>query len=206
MKALTKESQQKINPAKAIELLKSGHQRFMTNSRLNRNLLEQVDDTAEGQYPFATILSCIDSRAPAELIFDQGIGDIFNIRIAGNIINDDILGSMEFSCKVAGSKLIMVLGHTNCGAIKGACDKAELGYLTGLLDKITPSVEAECTHKTDRSGSNLAFINEVAAINVRKSIDDILKKSTILNDMEANGEIACIGGLYDVSSGHVTYL
>lgn len=206
MRTLTKALQAKLTPADAIKLLEEGNRRFVQNLRYNRNLLQQVNETAEGQYPFATILSCIDSRTPAELIFDQGLGDIFSIRIAGNIVNEDILGSMEFSCKVAGSKVIMVLGHTSCGAIKGACDKAELGYLTGLLKKIKPSIAAEDTHKNDRTGSNLPFVDDVAKINVQKSMDDILERSQVLKEMHDNGEIALVGGMYDVATGEVSFL
>ncbi len=203
---MTQTLQQKITPTKAIELLKEGNQRFIQDLRFNRNLLEQVNETAEGQYPFATILSCIDSRAPAELIFDQGLGDIFNIRIAGNIINEDILGSMEFSCKVAGSKLIMILGHTSCGAIKGACDQAEMGHLTGLLNKIEPVIENEKSYQEDRSGKNLEFVNKVSEMNVKHSIDLIMKKSDILMQMQEEGLIKIIGGMYDVSNGQVSFL
>ncbi|MCH9757086.1 MAG: carbonic anhydrase [Gammaproteobacteria bacterium] len=205
MKTITQALQKKLTPEEAIKLLKDGNQRFIQNLRFNRNLLQQVNETAEGQYPFATILSCIDSRAPAELIFDQGLGDIFNVRVAGNIVNEDIIGSMEFSCKVAGSKLIMVLGHTSCGAIKGACDKAKLGHLTGLLQKIEPAIEAEKQCQTDRCGSNLAFVNDVSKINVQKSIDEIIQKSDVLSQMHAAGEIAFIGGMYDVTTGAVSF-
>lgn len=206
MRTITQTLQKELTPEGAIELLQNGNKRFIQNLRFNRNLLQQVNETAEGQYPFATVLSCIDSRAPAELIFDQGLGDIFSIRIAGNIVNDDILGSMEFSCKVAGSKLVVVLGHTSCGAIKGACDKAELGYLTGLLQKVEPAIEAEKEHQADRTGSNLAFVNQVSKINVQRSIDEILQKSDVLREMNAKGEIAFIGGMYDVSTGEVSFL
>jgi len=206
MKTITKEMQQKLTPEQAIELLRSGNLRFVQNLRFNRNLLQQVNETAEGQYPFAAILSCIDSRTPAELIFDQGLGDIFSIRIAGNVVNEDILGSMEFACKVAGSKLIMVLGHTNCGAIKGACDKAELGHLTQLLHKITPAIEEEKEQETDRSGTNLEFVNNVAKVNIKRSMDEIISKSSVIREMVAQGSIALIGGLYDVSTGEVRFL
>ncbi len=205
MRTLTKEAQAKLTPNKAIALLKAGNERFLQNMRLNRNLLQQVNETAAGQYPFATILSCIDSRAPAELIFDQGLGDVFNARIAGNIINDDIIGSLEFSCKLAGSKLIVVLGHTSCGAVKGACDGAELGYLTGLLKKISPAIEAETSEKTERSGSNLHFVNQVAALNVKESVHHILDRSDILREMLANQEILVVGAMYDVATGKVSF-
>src|SRR3954465_15294214 len=145
MRTLTQELQEKITPQQALEILKEGNKRFVQNLKVHRNLLEQVNDTRDGQWPLAVILSCIDSRTSAELIFDQGLGDIFSVRIAGNIINEDILGSMEFACNVAGSKFIMVLGHTKCGAIKGACDHVKMGHLTTLLAKIEPAVYAETT-------------------------------------------------------------
>src|SRR5690349_7235990 len=162
MRTLNKQLQESITPQQALEILKKGNLRFMQNLKINRNLLEQVNETSDGQWPFATVLSCIDSRTSAELIFDQGLGDIFSIRIAGNIINDDILGSMEFACKVAGSKFIVVLGHTKCGAVKGACDHVQLGYLSGLLDKIQPAVNAETMTKDNRSSSNSYFVEEVS--------------------------------------------
>jgi carbonic anhydrase len=205
MKTLSKKDQHNITPDQAIDLLHKGNQRFIQNLRFNRNLLQQVNETADGQYPFAAILSCIDSRTPAELIFDQGLGDIFSIRIAGNIVNEDIIGSLEFACKAAGSKLIVVLGHTNCGAIKGACDKTELGYLTQLLEKIQPAVEQEHAFKEERNGSNLAYVNEVAKINIRNSMQQILDKSSIIRELIAQETIKIIGGLYDVSSGEVLF-
>lgn len=205
MKTISKEDQFNITPDQAIDLLKNGNQRFVQNLRYNRNLLQQVNETAEGQFPFASILSCIDSRTTAELIFDQGLGDVFSIRIAGNIVNDDIIGSLEFACKVAGSKLIVVLGHTNCGAIKGACDQAELGYLTQLLQKITPAIDKECSFKENRNGGNLPYVNEVARINVENSIQAILNKSSIINELITQKTIKIIGGLYDVVSGEVSF-
>lgn len=205
MKTISKHEQLNITPDQAINLLEEGNQRFIQNLRFNRNLLQQVNETAEGQYPFASILSCIDSRTPAELIFDQGLGDIFSIRIAGNIVNDDIIGSLEFCCKIAGSKLIVVLGHTNCGAIKGACDNAELGSLTQLLNKITPAIEQETQFKNNRNGSNLAYVNEIAKINVKNSMEAILKQSNTLRELIALEKIKIIGGLYDVASGEVTF-
>ena len=205
MKTITKEMQHKITPQQAVELLQQGNQRFIQNLRFNRNFLQQMNETAEGQYPFATILSCIDSRTPAELIFDQGLGDIFSVRIAGNIVNDDILGSMEFACKVAGSKLIVVLGHTSCGAIKGACDKAELGHLTGLLQKIEPAISEETSTQSDREGSNLAFVNRVARLNVKISMNEITQRSGVLKELIEAGQVALVGGLYDVASGEVDF-
>jgi carbonic anhydrase len=154
MKTLTKEMQATITPAMALDLLKEGNKRFVNNLKANRNLLEQANETSDGQHPFAVILSCIDSRTSVELIFDQGLGDVFSVRIAGNIINEDILGSMEFACKVAGSKIIVVLGHSKCGAIKGACDHLEMGNLTALLSKIQPAVYDEKTVIEDRHSGN----------------------------------------------------
>ena len=142
MKVHTKESQATMTPEKALQFLTEGNQRFQNNLKANRNLLQQINDTRDGQFPFATILSCIDSRVSAELVFDQGLGDIFSVRIAGNFVNEDILGSMEFGCKLAGTRLVVVLGHTSCGAIKGACDHARLGNLTKLIQKIEPAVYA----------------------------------------------------------------
>ncbi|USQ13255.1 carbonic anhydrase [Legionella lytica] len=205
MKTISKEDLSKITPDQAIDLLKKGNERFMSNLRYNRNLLQQVNETAEEQFPFASILSCIDSRTPAEFIFDQGLGDIFSIRIAGNIVNDDIIGSLEFACKIAGSKLIVVLGHTNCGAIKGACDEAQLGYLTQLLDKITPAIEQETSFKENRCGANSAYVTKVTKINVDNSIKMILEKSSILRELISKKRIKIVGGLYDIASGQVTF-
>lgn len=206
MKTITKEMQHKITPQQAVDLLQQGNQRFIQNLRFNRNFLQQMNETAEGQYPFATILSCIDSRTPAELIFDQGLGDIFSVRIAGNIVNDDILGSMEFACKVAGSKLIVVLGHTSCGAIKGACDKAELGHLTGLLQKIEPAISEETSTQSDREGSNVAFVDRVARLNVKISMNEIMERSLVLKNLIEDGQVGLVGGLYDVATGEVAFL
>jgi len=207
MKAHTKETQAVLTPESSLQLLKEGNIRFKNNTRADRNLLEQVVDTAKGQFPFATVLSCIDSRAPAELLFDQGLGDIFNIRIAGNFINEDILGSMEFACKLAGSKVVLVLGHTSCGAIKGACDHARLGNLTALIEKLEPAVEAvaEPSDTNLRNSSNLEFVNEVAKTNVHMNIANIRSASPILAEMEKNGEIMICGGMYNVSNGDVNF-
>ena len=166
MKTLTKEMQSAITPTMALNLLKDGNKRFINNLKFNRNLLQMANETSDGQHPFAVILSCIDSRTSAELIFDQGIGDIFSIRIAGNVVNEDILGSMEFGCKVAGSKIIVVLGHTKCGAVKGACDNVELGNLTSLIHKIKPAVDQEDTVNENRNSSNSIFVEKVAELNV----------------------------------------
>lgn len=205
MKTLTKELQSNLTPQMAINLLKEGNKRFVSNLKVNRNLLQQVNETSNGQFPFAVILSCIDSRTSAELIFDQGLGDIFSVRIAGNIINEDILGSMEFACKVAGSKAIVVLGHTRCGAVKGACDHVEMGNLTTLLSKLKPAVQAEHTVKENRNSNNTEFVEKVAVNNVLLTMQAIHAKSPILNDMLSRGEIAMIGGMYDVESGIVEF-
>ncbi|WP_158846162.1 carbonic anhydrase family protein [Algibacter sp. L1A34] len=207
MKAHTKETQSTMTPEKSLQYLKEGNQRFQNNLKANRNLLEQVNDTSSGQFPFATILSCIDSRVSAELVFDQGLGDIFSIRIAGNIVNEDILGSMEFACKLAGTELIVVLGHTSCGAVKGACDHAEMGNLTKLVKKITPAVKAvsEPRDESLRTSKNLEFVDEVSHINVELMIDRIHAESPILTEMEKNGEIKIIGAMYDVNTGAVSF-
>ena len=186
MKTLTKEMQNAITPSMALDLLKEGNKRFINNLKINRNLLQQANDTSDGQHPFAVILSCIDSRTSAELIFDQGLGDIFSVRIAGNIVNDDILGSMEFGCKVAGAKIIVVLGHTKCGAIKGACDNVTLGNLTGLLAKIKPAVDLEVATSTNRDSSNSSFVENVAELNVSLSVKNILLQSVIISEMVKN--------------------
>ena len=207
MKTLNKELQSKITPRKALEILQKGNDRFINNLKANRNLLEQVNDTSEGQWPFATVLSCIDSRTSAELIFDQGLGDIFSVRIAGNIVNEDILGSMEFACKVAGSKLIVVLGHTKCGAVKGACDHVEMGNLTELLSKLQPAVyaERETLNVEHRNSKNSMFVENVAAINVRRSVKSIIERSYIIEQMVENGEIGVVGAMYDVETGQVEF-
>lgn len=205
MKTLTKEMQAAITPAKALELLKEGNKRFVNNLKINRNLLQQANETSDGQHPMAVILSCIDSRTSAELIFDQGLGDIFSARIAGNIINEDILGSMEFACKVAGSKIIIVLGHTKCGAVKGACDHVEMGNLTALLSKIRPAVDDETTVKENRTSGNNEFVEKVATINVIRTVHGILERSTILKEMIEKGEIGIAGGTHDITTGEVNF-
>jgi carbonic anhydrase len=192
----------------AVEILKQGNERFMKNRKADRDLLEQVKDTATGQYPFATILSCIDSRVSAELIFDQGVGDIFSVRVAGNIVNEDLLGSMEFACKLAGTRVIVVLGHTSCGAVKGACDDAHLGNLTTLLSKIKPAVQAVALPEdpAERTSKNLDFVDQVAETNVRMTIENIRKQSPVLRIMEEDGEIALVGAMYDISTGKVDFM
>jgi carbonic anhydrase len=205
MKAQTKETQDQMSSASALKELEDGNQQFVEKKQLNRDLMQQVSETSTGQFPFATILSCIDSRVSSELIFDQGIGDIFSVRIAGNFINEDILGSMEFACKPAGTKLVLVLGHTACGAVKGACDHARLGNLTTLINKIEPSVEAvkEPEDVSLRNSSNIDFVNEVAAVNVKMTIENIRVKSQVLKELEDAGEIQIIGGMYDIKTGAV---
>lgn len=205
MKILTKEERDCLTPERVAEILKKGNTRFVDNLKVNRNLLEQVNETSTGQHPIAIVLSCIDSRTSAELIFDLGLGDVFSCRIAGNIINDDIIGSMEFACKVAGVKLIMVLGHTACGAIQGACDNVELGKLTGLLNKIQPAIEREATVSVDRNSINAEFVDKVASINVDLVATEIVKQSVILRDMINSGEIAIAGGMYNISTGVVDF-
>ncbi len=208
MKAHTKETQAAITPDMAIQLLKEGNQRFVGNQKADRDLLDQVNDTASGQYPFATILSCIDSRVSAELIFDQGVGDIFSARVAGNIVNEDLLGSIEFACKLAGTKVVVILGHTACGAVKGACDDAKLGNLTILLDKIKPAVEAvtEPADSSLRNSQNIDFVNAVGLKNVQMTIENTRRISPVLKEMEDNGEIKIVGAIYDIKNGSVTFL
>lgn len=207
MKAHTKETQATMTPKKALQFLNEGNQRFQNNLKANRNLLEQVNDTSDGQFPFATILSCIDSRVSAELVFDQGLGDVFSVRIAGNFVNEDILGSMEFACKLAGTKLIVVLGHTGCGAIKGACDGVKMGNLTKLIKKITPAVDAvsEPNDIRLRNSENSEFVDHVSHMNVKLTIDRIHNESPILSEMENNGAIKIIGAMYDIKTGVVTF-
>ena len=205
MRTLTKELRDKITPLQAIDILKAGNKRFVDNLKVNRNLLQQVNETSEGQHPFAVILSCIDSRTSAELIFDQGLGDVFSVRVAGNIQNADILGSMEFSCKVAGAKIAVVLGHTRCGAVKGACDHVEMGNLTTLLHKLKPALEAERSVTSNRNSGNAEFVEKVATLNVHVTVEQVLKNSPILKEMIEKGEIALIGGMYDVETGLVDF-
>lgn len=207
MKVHTKESQATMTPEKAQQFLTEGNERFQNNLKANRNLLQQINDTRDGQFPFATILSCIDSRVSAELVFDQGLGDIFSVRIAGNFVNEDILGSMEFACKLAGTKLIVVLGHTSCGAIKGACDHARLGNLTKLIQKIEPAVYAVNEPKEEalRTSKNLDFVDAVAAKNVALTIDRIRKESPVLNELEVDGDIKIVGAMYDIATGAVEF-
>lgn len=207
MNAHNKQTQDQMTPKLAISALAEGNARFVNGHQIGRDLMKQVEQTSNGQYPFATVLSCIDSRVSSEHIFDQGIGDIFSVRIAGNFVNEDILGSMEFACKLAGTKLIVVLGHTACGAVKGACDHARLGNLTTLINKIEPAVEAvtEPKDKSLRTSANIDFVNEVAKTNVHLTIENIRQSSPILKEMEDSGEIEIIGGMYDIKTGQVTF-
>lgn len=203
MKTQTKELQENLTPKCAHDILVEGNKRFAQNLKAQRNLQDQVFETSQGQFPFAVILSCIDSRAPAELVFDQGIGDIFSVRIAGNIVNEDILGSMEYACKVAGSKTVVVMGHSKCGAVTAACNHVELGNITALLSKIQPVVEAV---NVDPNNMHDDVIEEVAHLNVELSINRIRQESEILAQMEEDGEIEIVGAMYDVSTGLVEFL
>ena len=200
MQTFTKELQSSLSPSDAINLLKEGNKRFVANKNFEKDYLKQVDITSGGQFPFAALLSCIDSRVPAELVFDQGIGSIFNVRVAGNVVNKDILGSLEYSCKVAGSKVIVVLGHTKCGAVTAACNHVELGNITYLLDKIKPAVNSVVTGEVDAK-----TIEKVALKNIEVSIEKIRSESPILAEMEENGDIQIVGAVYDVASGVVCF-
>ncbi|MDX9852200.1 MAG: carbonic anhydrase family protein [Tenuifilaceae bacterium] len=202
----TKESQDKITPQLALQYLKEGNLRFLGNLKAQRNLLKQVNATSEGQFPFATILSCIDSRTSAELIFDQGLGDIFSIRIAGNILNNDILGSMEYACSIANSKVVVVLGHTKCGAIIGACNSIKLGHIAGITKKIEPAILREATIVDDRTGNNMEFVNRVSIQNVMLTISQVRAQSPVLKDLEQQGKILIVGGIYNIDTGEVTFI
>lgn len=201
MRTLTKEQQQKMTPEGGIELLKRGNERFINNLKVNRNFLQQVNETSDGQNPFAVVISCMDSRTSAELIFDQGLGDIFSIRIAGNVINDDIIGSAEFGCKVVGAKVVLILGHTNCGAIKGAVQNVELGHLSSITHKIQRTIP--------HVKKNFPYMNEadlcssVTVENIKQGVQDLKSRSTILEEMVQKGQLKIIGGLYDVGTGKV---
>jgi carbonic anhydrase len=203
MRTHTQETQQSLTPESALQILKEGNARFVNNLKVNRNLLQQVNDTKNGQFPFATILSCIDSRTSAELIFDQGLGDVFSIRVAGNVLNDDILGSMEFATKIAGSKVIMVLGHTRCGAVKGACQGVEMGHLTGLLNKLKPIVMRESRIYADLSPE--VMVEMVAQRNVREVMRQVAERSDILQSLMSEKKIIIAGGMYNVESGVVDF-
>ena len=200
----TQETQAALTPDLALNLLMEGNKRFVEERLIDRNLNQQVQETSHGQYPFAAVLGCIDSRVPSEIVFDQGIGDIFNVRIAGNFVNTDILGSLEFACKVAGSKVIVVLGHNSCGAVKGACDQVELGNLTAMLQQLKPAVDS-IEGFDDRSSGNAGFVQAVADENVRQTLNNILQRSEVLREMAVNGEIKLVGAMYHVSSGKVHF-
>ena len=203
--AFTEEQQTAITPAEALELLKQGNERFVSAKTEKQDFLAQVKQTSRGQFPFAAVVSCLDSRIPPAIVFDQGIGDLFVARIAGNFVNDDILGSLEFSTKLAGAKLIVVMGHTECGAIKGACDGAKLGLLTSTLANINPAVEAVQGNFTPRSSKNAEFVQAVSEINVQLTMKKLRGRSLVLRDMIDKGEIELVGAMYDVSSGKVTF-
>ena len=203
MKTQTKSTQQELSTQDVINILTEGNNRFVNKQKATRDLQEQVKETSKGQYPFAVVLSCIDSRVPTELIFDQGIGDIFSVRVAGNIVNEDILGSIEYSCKVAGSKVVVVLGHTKCGAVTAACQGVELGNITALLSKIKPAVNAV---KTNDEEMDEATIEKVTIKNVELSVEQLKKESSILLEMENKGEIKIVGANYNISTGLVTLL
>jgi carbonic anhydrase len=205
MRTHTKDTQNDLTPELALDILKEGNERFVNNIKAHRNLLEQVNETSSGQFPFAAVLSCIDSRTSAELIFDQGLGDIFSIRIAGNILNDDILGSMEFACKLAGSKLIVVLGHTKCSAIEGACNNVVLGHVTTLFDKIKPAIADETKTIENRTAKNSTFLRNVTVNNVFLTVQKVREESSILLELEQKGQIKIVGGLYDVDTGQVVF-
>tara|TARA_R110000803_G_scaffold188276_1_gene250675 strand:- start:797 stop:1390 length:594 start_codon:yes stop_codon:yes gene_type:complete len=196
-----------MKPKKILKILKEGNERFVKNLSLNRDLLKEAKDTSESQSPIAVVLSCLDSRSSAEVIFDQGIGDVFSARVAGNVINDDILGSMEFACYLSTAKVIVVLGHSKCGAVGGACDGAELGHLTGLLEKIKPAVDAVKKPKDpeERNSDNLEFLSKVTKENVKIIIENIRKSSEILSKMEKDGDIIIIGGVHNLEDGTIKY-
>ncbi|MGA8876185.1 MAG: carbonic anhydrase family protein [Candidatus Korobacteraceae bacterium] len=204
--ALTQEWQQSLTPERIIELAKIGNQRFVSGQPIQRNYERDIHDTKKAQYPAAIVLSCIDSRAPAEIIFDAGIGNIFNARVAGNVADPDMAGSMEFACKVSGSKLVLVMGHTNCGAVKGAIDKVQLGNLTQLVEKIYPAVEATSNFPGDKSSKNLEYVDAVAAKNVQLTVQDIRKISPILAELEQQKKIMIVGAMYSVKTGKVDFL
>lgn len=208
MNAQNAESRDALTPADALTLLKEGNQRYVASKPAERDLREQRRQTEAGQWPYAVVLSCVDSRVSAELVFDQGIGDIFSVRIAGNFLNEDILGSSEFGCQVAGAKAIVVLGHTRCGAIKGACDGVELGHLTGLLKKLQPAVESvpEPTDDSLRNSSNADFVEAVCRANVEQTVAAIPDRSPVLRALIDSGEIAVAGAIYDITTGQVEWL
>ena len=201
------DSQSSMTPEQALELLSEGNARFRASRRSDRDAKHDVKETAGGQWPFAVVLSCIDSRVSSELVFDLGIGDVFSARIAGNFVNEDLLGSIEFGCKVAGSKLVVVMGHTHCGAIKGACDDVQLGNLTSMLGKLKPAVAAvsEPAAADQRTSGNPAFVQAVAEKNVELTLDTLRERSPVLRELEDEGSIRIVGAMYDVESGAVEF-
>lgn len=205
MSTITKEIQSKTNPDEVLNILVEGNKRFVEEKGIKRDFLSQVKATSTGQFPLAVVLSCIDSRVPCEIVFDQGIGDIFSCRVAGNIVNEDVLGSIEYSCKYAGSKLIVVLGHTSCGAVKGACDHLEDGNLTALLSKLKPAVDSEIETSNDRSSKNIKFVNNVSKINVGLAKEQLVKDSPILAELINNGIVKLVGAMYHVETGEVEF-
>jgi carbonic anhydrase len=202
--SLTKEQRDRMSPAQVIEELKKGNERFRTGKMAPRDYLAEKRSSAAGQYPAAIILGCVDSRVPAEIIFDAGIGDTFNGRVAGNVVNDDQLGSMEFACAVSGSKLVLVLGHTSCGAIKGAIDDVVLGNLTGLLARIKPAIP-KTKFEGEKSSKNLAYVDAVARTNVTLALENIRRRSPVLAELEKKGSIQVTGAMYDVATGVVDF-
>jgi len=201
----TKASQAAMTPQTALQELRDGNARFVAGRPLLRNFSAQVKGTADGQYPFAVVLSCLDSRQPIEIVLDQGIGDIFSARVAGNVLDDDNLGSLEFACKVSGAKLIAVIGHSNCGAVKGAIDDVELGHLTGLLNKIKPAMDAVPAEVQPRATKNSTFVNDVSEANVRLVMKEIRERSPILREMLEQGQIELVGGMYDLATGKIQF-
>lgn len=203
--ALTREAQAAITPARALALLKEGNTRFVSGKSLQRDLLSQVKQTSGGQYPFAAIVSCLDSRIPPAIVFDRGIGDLFVGRIAGNFVNDDMLGSLEFATRLSGAKLVVILGHTECGAVKGACDAAQLGLLTATLANINPAVEAVQGDYTPRNSGNAEFVQAAAEMNVQLTMKKLLDRSVVLREMVEKGELGLVGAMYDVATGKVEF-
>ncbi len=203
--ALTAEMQAALTPAAVLQALQDGNRRFLTGQAIERNFLEQMRQTTAGQYPMATILGCIDSRVPHEVIFDKGVGDLFSARIAGNFINTDMLGSLEFSTAVAGARVIVVLGHTECGAVKGACDHVQLGNLTTTLANLSPAVYAVQNIEGPRTSANKAFVEAVAHENVAMTVDNIIERSSVIRGLVESGRLMVIGAMYDVSTGVVTF-
>lgn len=203
--ALTKEQRDRLTPDQIIELMKRGNERFRSGKMRAHDYLAQKRATSSGQYPAAAILSCIDSRAPAEIILDAGIGDTFNARVAGNIANDDIIGSLEFACAAAGAKVVLVMGHTACGAVKGAIDNVELGHLTALLNEIKPAIPAT-SFAGERASGNAAFVDAVATTNARRTADALRARSTVLSGLEKEGKIKIVASMYHLAGGRVEFL